>query len=316
MATLYQREGQWYLNWRENGERFRRSLGKIEASAAEKIKREKEAQLTLGIQPVGPSPTLADWIDEYCEASTSPKRRQSELKHARAALGRYHIASLPPREIDKFRLSRLKQVKPETVGKEIRILKAALKRAVKLEIIEKSPAQYIEAPRGTADKAVEFYTKAQLAKIYKADKATAQIWRFMANTGIRRGEFAKAVRSDVRGRSIHIESTDEKRTKSGRWREVPLNASAKIALKGLGRESLSPYAADTLTHKFARVAALANVGGNLHILRHTFCSHMVMAGVPLRAVQVLAGHSSSAITERYAHLAPRKKKGAVDKINL
>jgi integrase len=38
--------------------------------------------------------------------------------------------------------------------------------------------------------------------------------------------------------------------------------------------------------------------------RHSFASHWAMAGRPLRELQALMGHSSIAVTERYAHLAP------------
>jgi integrase len=38
--------------------------------------------------------------------------------------------------------------------------------------------------------------------------------------------------------------------------------------------------------------------------RHTFASQWAMAGRPLRELQKILGHSSIAITERYAHLAP------------
>lgn len=40
-----------------------------------------------------------------------------------------------------------------------------------------------------------------------------------------------------------------------------------------------------------------------HMLRHSFCTHMILAGASLRTVQILAGHSSSQVTERYTHLA-------------
>ncbi|HFK2946624.1 TPA: tyrosine-type recombinase/integrase [Stenotrophomonas maltophilia] len=62
---------------------------------------------------------------------------------------------------------------------------------------------------------------------------------------------------------------------------------------------------DTVSDWFKRDSELAGVGGHLHRLRHTFCAHLVMAGVPLRRVQLLAGHADYATTEKYyAHLTP------------
>ena len=52
-----------------------------------------------------------------------------------------------------------------------------------------------------------------------------------------------------------------------------------------------------------------------HDLRHTFISHLVMAGVDLTTVQKLAGHRDIKTTMRYAHLAPDHLRSAAEKID-
>jgi integrase len=53
-----------------------------------------------------------------------------------------------------------------------------------------------------------------------------------------------------------------------------------------------------------------------HDLRHTYCSRLVAAGVPLLEVQQLAGHKSYSTTLRYAHLSPDHRKRAVEKVRF
>ena len=49
-----------------------------------------------------------------------------------------------------------------------------------------------------------------------------------------------------------------------------------------------------------------------HDIRHTFASHLVMAGVDLTTVKELLGHKDIKMTLRYSHLAPAHKAKAVD----
>src|SRR5690606_24283306 len=62
--------------------------------------------------------------------------------------------------------------------------------------------------------------------------------------------------------------------------------------------------------KLAQRAAGLKVTGP-HILRHTFCSHLAMAGVPVTAIRDMAGHKSITVTNRYMHLAPDGDEGAL-----
>jgi integrase len=60
-----------------------------------------------------------------------------------------------------------------------------------------------------------------------------------------------------------------------------------------------------------RVARRANAKPGVHILRHTFCSHLAMRGAPARAIQELAGHQDLETTQRYMHLSPAALDAAI-----
>jgi site-specific recombinase XerD len=55
-----------------------------------------------------------------------------------------------------------------------------------------------------------------------------------------------------------------------------------------------------------------NVGDRgLHVLRHTFCSHLAMRGAPAKAIQELAGHADLSTTLRYMHLSPAARDSTI-----
>jgi integrase len=101
--------------------------------------------------------------------------------------------------------------------------------------------------------------------------------------------------------------------KGGRIRYVPtkrrLNEALREARHLRGPRVLCDGTGKPLTQKVIRVlvrrtARRANVKPGIHILRHTFCSHLAMRGAPARAIQELAGHQDLGTTQRYMHLSP------------
>ena len=108
--------------------------------------------------------------------------------------------------------------------------------------------------------------------------------------------------------------------KGGRIRYVPLTKRLVTALKAgrhlRGQRVLCDEEGKPLTQKMIQVmmrraARRANVKPGIHILRHTFCSHLAMRGAPARAIQELAGHQDLATTQRYMHLSPAALDAAI-----
>lgn len=157
-----------------------------------------------------------------------------------------------------------------------------------------------------------------------------QMIRLVLNTGLRIGEVAGLRWEDVdlkAGRIIvrrRVYRGDLDLPKNGKAREVPLNETVKATLSSIMRRLDCPYVFPQKDGRFIRnphdacseairrnatLAGLRRIGW--HTLRHTFASHLVMRGVPLRTVQELLGHSDYKMTLRYAHLAPEVTRAAV-----
>jgi site-specific recombinase XerD len=56
---------------------------------------------------------------------------------------------------------------------------------------------------------------------------------------------------------------------------------------------------------------IAGIERGVHILRHTFCSHLAMKGAPARAIQELAGHADLSTTQRCMHLSAAATEDAI-----
>jgi site-specific recombinase XerD len=101
--------------------------------------------------------------------------------------------------------------------------------------------------------------------------------------------------------------------KGGRERYLPLTVRLASALRTArhlrGDRVLCDEHGAPLTQKevqgiMRRVARRAGVRPGVHILRHTFCSHLAMRGATAKAIQELAGHEDLKTTQRYMHISP------------
>lgn len=313
MAKLYKRGPCYYLDWSEGGERFRRSLGKIDRPAAAAIQAEKEAELRGLITPTRGVITrhvIAEYMTWYEQARpTTFRRARSTFRPFLAAFGDHAAEGMDPSAVE---LWELRQTARGSAHKALKLAKAAFRRAMRAGMIRTNPMERVQSTEPPISRAPDYYRPAQLNTLYGCKRGP--LWRFMVNTGLRRSEMAKALRSDIRDGQIIIESTAEGRTKSGKWRAVPLNRDAIAALAQLGADRLVDCHPDTLGDWFAQDRDACGLKGSLHWTRHTFCTALVQQGVSLYDVQRLAGHSSIKVTEAYARHAPGHGVESVNKL--
>lgn len=107
--------------------------------------------------------------------------------------------------------------------------------------------------------------------------------------------------------------------KNGKEHHIPITNRAKeiarrrIAITQGGR--LFPFTKDSIEHHWKTMRAHIGYDHDkqfvFHTWRHTYCSRLVQAGIPIVVVQQLAGHETLAITMRYAKLASQNLTSAV-----
>jgi integrase len=133
------------------------------------------------------------------------------------------------------------------------------------------------------------------------------------HTGMRAGEQLALTRRVI---ALH-------KTKAGKTRHIPLNTVALEAFKELqGNKPHGPIFKNTEGQQLRSSRdwfepAIRETGltdCTWHCNRHTFASRLVMAGVDIRTVAHLMGHSTIQMTMRYAHLAPEHNQAAVDRL--
>lgn len=328
MATAYEYHGAWFIQWTENGKRQKEWIGRtsvVTEREANVRAKAKEVQLATGKVIFSTVPTLSDFIPEYLnwhekEYPASFFRVEQIIKqHLEPEFGHKPMDHIKSREAEMYKQKRREKVKTGSIIKELRTLKALLNRAVEWEVISVMPLKKIREPQELDSKPPQFYTTEQLEVIYESDPDYRFIWQLFANTGLRRAEGIHLRTTDVHRTFLRVVSTEGERTKSARWRDIPLTDNGKIALRkidGEGGYVLPRIRKESLSRAAERAVQRAELTGSLHTFRHTYCSHLVMLGTPLRTVQKLAGHANYTTTEKYAHLAPGHMQDWGTRINL
>lgn len=296
--------------------RHRQSLGKIGTIPKrdlDAILTAKQYELSTGARLLNvhrrPAPRFEQFAREYliwhrAEYPDSHFRvEQIVFDHLVPEFGLTELNRITVQQAEDWKTARRFRVRPSTVTKELRVLQAVLNRAVALKIITDNPISIVKAPQNLDSRPHRWYSSAELKRICTQSK-WGPIWRLIANTGLRRGEALLLRWLWITPDRVRILSTGEERTKDGEWRDIPHTEGVRLALWDIeehGDHVLSRTAPESLSRAFTRDARRAGLDGSLHTLRHTYICHMLLAGVPVRTVQLYAGHASITTTEIYAY---------------
>jgi integrase len=212
--------------------------------------------------------------------------------------------------------------KPATINRLVATLKHMFTKAVEWDMVEEETLKRIRKVKLLEEnnRRLRFLTREEGQALLKAcSEELRPIVAMALNTGMRKGEILSLTwdQVDLKHGFILLD-----RTKNGERREIPINETLRASLlQGLVRRLDVPFVFyDPLTGKpycdikkgFLRALRRSKIQDfKFHDLRHTFASHLVMAGVDLTTVKELLGHKSLVMTLRYAHLAPAHKVRAV-----
>jgi integrase len=214
----------------------------------------------------------------------------------------------------------------QTVVNALNLLRVALGHACHSGVLEQNPANGVRVPRVARTK--EAWTWLRTEEITKllgenVDVGPRCLFAFAIFTGLRAGEIFGLKWTDIdstRNVAAICRSWQGAPTKRGETREVHLFEAAIEALKTQRARNLKgPWVFPnergeprSKNHKPDLDLWLEKAGVKRHVrfhdLRHTCASHLVSGSWgrawTLEEVSKHLGHSSSAVTRRYAHLCP------------
>jgi integrase len=312
-----------------DGKRQRRKKRCRTKKEAEAYERELRASMISGVdrRAEKAAPTLKEWFEKYmttyCRSNNKPATQVAKRKIAHAyllpALGQRRIDSITRYDVEKLKTSLLdRKLSPKTVNNVTTVLRKCLAVAVDWDI----PAHVPVCKRlAVPEPEWRFLADEELTALLEALPEPCRGMAFVAaRTGLRAGELRGLQWGDLdwARRKLHVRRNVVAglvgTPKNGRTRVVPLTADAIETLRAIPRKvgvawvwsSATGAPVDETTQREAINAAFVRAGVEAtgwHVLRHTFASHLVMRGVPIRTVQALLGHSTVQMTERYSHVA-------------
>jgi len=342
VATLRQKNGTYFVDYRVNGKRSRQKVGPSKKIAELYLKdvEVKIAKGELGFEKKDEG--LVKLFDDY-SAYSKTNHSPATQKRYRAIVDNFKrfleghpfmtkISHLSPKLFEDFKGFRLEEeAANKTINIELRTLRSMFILAKNWGYIKDNPTDGIKMLKITNHITPRFLSEEECKKLLD----TCNEWEYpifftFLNTGMRKSELLNLEWSDIDfdRRKIKIGVKDDWSPKTDE-REIPINNSLTEILK----KQKEKHEKGSLVFQDAdggiiennrlrkRLMSLTKQCGfpevtKLHSLRHTFASHLVMKGVDLPTVMKLMGHSDIETTMIYSHLADKHVDRAVEILNF
>jgi integrase len=323
---LYRRQnGVWYVGLPGNK---RQSLRTRDKQVAQRLYRRLKREALLGnVRQLERQQrcNLKDFVNQYIEFSaahkkeSTSKRDEYSLNKVLQWIGNKPLHTITAKMIDDFHADLINSGhKKSGVAITFRHNRAAFNQAVKWGYLKNSPFE--TAKRIQVEKRPpRFYSEKELKKIFEAISKSKDFHELITCyllTGMRRSElFYLSIRNiDFKNNLITIAKT--KTT----WRTIPLESPVREILQsrcktaGIGRLWPKWKHPNAVTHRWIRLMKRLGMKGRLYDLRHSFASHLAMAGEHIRTIQNWLGHSDLSTTMIYTHLSPDHMRQSVARL--
>ncbi len=271
-------------------------------------------------------------VERYREFASGYKRgwetEKYIVKEFASLFGDTPLAQITTWQIEKWKAEGGKRLNPVTVNRRLTVIKHMFKQAVEWDLVKSNPATLVKRFTVNSER-TRFLSQDEIQTLLETcEKQITSPWllplvTLALNTGMRKGELLRLKWENLdleRGSITIIQS------KTLRRKTIAINEPAREALNWLQENRYGelllmwpwgdPIGKVTVYDAFKKACSTAGITDfRFHDLRHTFASHLVMAGVDLVTVKELLGHKTINMTNRYTHLAQEHKAQAVAKLS-
>jgi len=220
-----------------------------------------------------------------------------------------------------------KGAKSYTVNFELGTLRTIFNLAIRQKYLDENPIRGVRFLKADDSKQRRFLTDAECERLLRAcEPLYHPIFFTLIHTGMRKGELLNLEWKDLdfKRRLIKIQKKSFWVPKTGE-REIPMSEAVYNVLNALPRQSHFVFPdedgeamnGNLLRLELIRIAKNASIYDltEVHALRHTFASQLLMRGVDLPTVQKLMGHSKIETTLIYSHQTTDHLREAVEKLS-